>query len=234
MALLEVVLNQTFFNQKCVNRFTYEASGTPAAVSLSFALASALGAVYDLTAIPPAYPPGTLIADLAALQSNDVIFNSLSAKNIYSVTDFYDTPFVPSLTGADTAQALSPIMAYGWRSNRVRTDVARGTKRFVGVTETFNTEGGVVAPGSTVIINMTARLSETLSYDDEGNMLTFVPVVCGKEKYPVMKDGEPTGTFAYRYYETLAEQMEHTAVGVTWQAYDTLRGQASRQYGKGS
>lgn len=235
MPLIEAVLVQTYAGQQCINRFTYLATGTPAAVSFSFALLSAMGGIFDLVAVPPAYPAGTLIKTLAALQDGDVQFNTLSAKNLYSVTDFYENPFVPTLNGAIVGEGASPALAFGFRSNRVRTDVARGMKRFVGVPESFMGQGGTMPTGAGGNIDtLRIKLTEVLSYDDSGNTLTFTPSVLGKEKYEVEVGGIPTGRFAYRYFPTEAEQLDHTAVGVAWQAYDTVRTQVSRQYGRGS
>lgn len=47
MPIMEVVLTQNYYGQEIINRFNYRASGTPAAVTYSFALVSALGAIYD-------------------------------------------------------------------------------------------------------------------------------------------------------------------------------------------
>ena len=68
-------------------------------------------------------------------------------------------------------------------------------------------------------------------YDDEGNTLTFTPIVCKKQKYAV-PDSDPV-RYAYRYFPTEAEQMDEIAEGVTWQAYTQTRSQTSRQYGRG-
>jgi hypothetical protein len=71
-------------------------------------------------------------------------------------------------------------------------------------------------------------MSATLTYDDEGNTLSFQPCVVGRE----WREGN-TGKFAYRYYETESEQLENVATSVTWQPYSTVRTQVYRQYGRG-
>jgi hypothetical protein len=234
MALFEVILTQIYQGQNTVNRWNYVSSGTPAAVTLSYALASAMGAIYDLTAIPPAYPPNTLIDRISELQDAQVLFNTLSVRNVYSTTDFYETPFTPALNGTQSGDGNSPAVAIGYRTNRIQTDVRRGTKRFVGIPESFVGDGGTLSIGSGGNIDqLRLAMNATLTYDDEGNTLSFLPCVCGREKYEVMKDGLPTGRFAYKYFPDLAEQLEHTAQGVQWQAYDVVRTQVSRQYGRG-
>lgn len=226
--LMEVVLSQVYEGQQTVNRWNYVGSGTPAAVTMSFALISALGAIYD-----GAYPTDSLLFKLHSLQSNAVTFEGVSARNIYSAVDFYETVFVPALTGANTGEAGSPALAYGFRTNRIRTDVARGMKRFAGVTESNMGAGGSVDVTGSGFTDLIAKMNEVLTYDDEGNTLTFAPAVFGKEKYEVEVGGVPTGRFAYRYFGTQSEQEDHIAQGIAWQAYDKVRTQVTRQFGRG-
>lgn len=233
MALYEVILQQTYFGQEIINRWNYISQGTPAAVSGSFALTSALGAIFDAVAVPPAYPVGLLMRLLASAQANDVTFDFLSVRNLYSVTDFYETPFLNPLTGTQTSESLSPVNAFGFRTNRVRTDIRRGTKRLVGVTVDAVVDGGTVA---TAFVNaqlnpIATEMSQVLEYNDEGNALTFTPAIFGRERY--LPDPERPDRPAYRYYPTEVEQLEHVATGILWDAYPQTRSQTSRQYGKG-
>lgn len=232
MALYEVILNQNYYGQNCVNRWNYVSTGTPAAVSGSFALASALGAIYDLVAVPPAYPDDTLIAALVALQSESVSFTQLTVLNPYDPIDFYQTPFDPALIGDVGSDGESPAVSYGFRTNVVNRSIRRGTKRFVGVAETGILGGGVLSdPALALCATVAEKMSETLSYDDEGNTLSFAPAICSKEKYTV--DGSSPARYAYRYYSTLSAQLVRTALGINWEAYEQTRTQTSRQYGRG-
>jgi len=228
--LYEVVINQLFKNQLCVSRLNYLMTGTPASVSGSFALVKALGA------IPSAgiYPSSTFMSTLAQLQSEDVAYQDISAKNIYSVTDFYETPFVPPYIGTVSGDSESPALAYGFTSSRVRTDINRGQKRFVGVAESVTGSGGVIDPTSVLFTGMAEVLGITLEYDDEGTTLSFAPCIVCKERYEVEVDGEPTGRFAYRYYTSEATQLDHLAIGGAWSVKPNVRTQVSRQYGRGS
>lgn len=234
MSLLEVVLTSVYFNQQCINRWNYVGGGTPAAVTPSFGLASAFGAIYDEGHIPPEYPPNTLMQRIARMSSNQVTFQQLTVLNVYDPADFYQTPFVPTYTGEATAEGESPAVAYGFRTNVVRRDIARATKRFVGVTEDRVAPGGLLAVGSAAIWDdLSALMSDVLEYDDEGNTLTYAPAVCSKLKYSPPSPPAKAGAVAYKYYSTLALQLEHTATGITWEKYTTTRTQTSRQYGKG-
>lgn len=232
MALYEVVLQQRYFGQEIINRWNYVSTGTPAAVSGSFALASALGAIYDAVAVPPGYPSDTLMTLLAEMQANDVVFDFLSVRNIYSNTDFYETPFLNPLVGSQLSEALSPTEAFGYRTNRVRSDIRRGTKRFVGVTVNTVADGGVIASNAFVGLQLIAdAMTAVLEYNDEGNTLSFTPAVFGREKY--LPNPERPDKPAYRYYPTENEQEDHIAAGILWSYYPQTRSQTSRQYGRG-
>jgi hypothetical protein len=238
MALLEATLAMIFAGQQCICRWNYVSSGTPAAVSRSFGLAAAMGAIYDLIAVPPGYPTGTFMQLLAACISTGVTFEQLTVLNVYDVTDFYQTPFVNPYTGERTGESMSPALAYGWRSTQVRRDVARATKRLPGVSEAQVGTEGIVVAGQLTIMNAFADImSDALTYDDEGNTLTYTPAVVKKQRYnPSTRLADPAGT-AYRYIPVgagaEAAQLAQTAVGIAWQSYNAVRTQVSRQYGHG-
>jgi predicted enzyme related to lactoylglutathione lyase len=234
VAVFEAILEQTYAGQSIVNRWNYIGTGVPASVSLSFALAQALGAIYDEVAVPPAYPAAGLMRKIAAIQAQGVVFDALTVKDVYSATDFYSTLFTPALTGDVGGEANSPAMAFGFFTNRIRTDVRRATKRFTGVPESASVNLGLINSSITAAMQAVATaMSAVLTYDDEGNTLTFTPAVCGKERYdPDSGLADPEGR-AYRYFPTEAAQMLKTAQGVLWDYYPQVRTQTSRQYGRG-
>jgi hypothetical protein len=224
--LYEITVFGTYFNQQIVNRFNYVSTGVPASVSGSFALMNAFGAVFSST--PPA---GLPLTSWMAYVSNEYKITNIivRAPADYAVEDFYERPFPTPYGGGNSNEGLSPTSAFGFRTSRVRLDIARGTKRLVGVCETQTDAGGNLT--STAIANMTTvadDFSDTLTYDDEGNTITFSPCVVQKVEYET-----PKGTKAYRYYPTLAQQLEHIALGVVWSPYTTVRTQTSRQYARG-
>lgn len=234
MAILEVTLLATYFNQEIVNRWNYVTGGTPAAVSLSYAMAFAFGAIYDGALPAPGYPTNTVMSNIRRNIVSGVVFQQLTVINPYDPVDFYQAPFVQPYGGNVPGEGMSPLVAFGFRTNQVRRDVRRATKRFAGVPEASVGAGGVI--GSTILgeLNDLAEvMSDILEYDDEGNTITFAPAVVSKEEYDPNPSVPTANHRAYRYYPTLAEQLEHTATGITWQTYDTVRSQVSRQYGKG-
>lgn len=229
MAILEVVLNQRYANQLCVNRFHYVSSGTPAAVTLSFALISAMG-LLEATGSPKVFPNETIGVSLQVCQNPSVEFLSTYARDLYSVTDFYESPYPSGVTGQKPGAGMSPLAALGFTASRVRTDIRRASKRFVGCNEEFWASGGILTGEAVALADdLAEQMSAVLSYDDEGNTITFTPAVLGYEKYTT-----DSGKVAYRPYATVSAQMAHVATGWQYQAIQTMRSQNSRQYGRGA
>jgi hypothetical protein len=227
MAIMEVLLRQRYYEQECLNRFHYIGAGTPAAVSLSFALADALGFIYTGTA--PTSAAGTLFGWLRSLQAIAVEYVEVQIRDLYSETDFYLRPFVAGTHGVVDNEPQSPVLAYGFNSNRITTVVRRGQKRFVGVDDsTVDDGGGITSSWLTTMNGVADEMSAVQTYDDEGNTLTFTPAVLSLEKYTA-----PSGKPAYRPYASASVQLAHAAVGVNWSAKETVRSQTSRQYGHG-
>lgn len=228
MAIMEVVLVQRYYNQTVLNRFHYIASGTPAAVTLSYGLLHAM-ALLPSRLSNGSFPNGVFMNKVQAIQVADVTTISANARDLYSVTDFYESPFPTPPTGGNGGQGQSPAVAYGFSQSRVRTDIRRGMKRFVGVSESSVDGGGVIASGTLGIMSDLADLmGDTLTYDDEGNTLTYAPCILGYEEYTT-----PSGKKAYRKYATASAQLAHVAQGGIWSPYTTTRTQTSRQYGRG-
>src|SRR5688500_10686960 len=231
MAIMEVTVTQQYAGQECVNRWNYIASGVPASLSLSFALTNALGAI-EAAGV---YPATSLMRRIADVQSNGVTFDTITVKDVYSVTDFYSTPFISLLQGARAGEGMSPINALGFRSSRVRSDIRRATKRFVGVSENDAGSQGVLTGAILPLLAALAlEMGDIQTWNDEGSTLTFTPCVVSKELYdPNPENPLAKNHTAYRYYETEAEQMLHVAQGISWDYYPQVRSQVSRQYGKG-
>jgi hypothetical protein len=228
MAILELTSVQEYFGQLVINRLHYVSTGTPAAVTLSFALMSAAGFIPPV-GNPDSFPTDTLADAIRQLQSSALKYISTVTRDLYSVTDFYEVPYATAIVGGRTGAPASPAFAYGARSNRVRTDIRRGMKRFAGVTEEMMGDGGVLTTTAQGSLEFTcAALSDVLSYDDEGNTITFAPAILGLVEYTT-----PSGKRAYRIHPTVSAQLSNTATGVVWQGYDTVRTQVSRQYGRG-
>lgn len=223
MAIYEITLSQTFAGVTAINRWNYVSSGTGQVVTGSFALSRAFGYMASTT-----LGGGSVLETLRGVQSQAAFFSNLVVKNLYSVSDFLEVPFVPNTRGALVQEAMPPFAGYGFKTNRVRSDISRGTKRFIGATETAQDSGIISGAVLTTLQILAQKMSDVITYDDGGESFTFTPTVCGKEEYQT-----PSGNRAYRYYATETEQLANSAVGVVWQPYTTIRSQTSRQFGVG-
>lgn len=226
--LYEVLTRQTYYEQQVLNRFHYLSTVDPVSASGSFALAWGLGFINGVTPFVPDVP--SLFAALLDIQSDQLVYNEVQISALYDPMDFFAVPYNPAIPGANVSESMSPIAAVGFRSNRVRTDIRRGFKRFSGASEAQFTSGGAVAPGAeSNIIEVATQLSATVEYTEDGDSGSFVPVVCQFEMYT-----SPPAPKAYRKYATFEDQILHTAVSVTYAGYDKMRTQNSRQYGRGA
>ena len=161
-----------------------------------------------------------------------MVFNSVLARAVYIDDDFYDSPFLAGTQGllSGSGQGTSPIDAFGFFSSRVKQSINRGYKRFVGLSEGAVGEAGNMESATlTAMETLAGYMGDTLVYDDEGESLTFIPAIVQKEKYVVTESGKD----AYKYYASQATQLAHTAQGIDWSPYTTVRSQVSRQYGRG-
>lgn len=223
--LFEVILRQAFLQKNILNRWFYNGTGTPASVDLSFALISALGGIPD--EITAAFPAGSLMEAVALIQSDQLVYVELSAEALYDVTDFYSVPYPPSQNALMAGDPLSPFDAYAIQSNRVRTDIRRGNKRFAGVTENNVENGGTLTAAMLPEVQHLADvMGDTLTYDDEGNTLTFQPAILSFEKHAPDADHDEDW---YSKYSTNALQLDHAALGISWTAKPAKTTQNTRK-----
>lgn len=228
--VMEVVIEGLYHGQQIMNRWNYNASGTPSGVSMSFALASAMGCIPDTGA----YPTGTMFEAIRNIGTAKLTFVQIITKLIYVPTDFYTAPFLTGTVGLGSTDnsEQSPTVAYGFFTNLVRRDVSRATKRFVCVQGSY--VGATDSILGVTIMNflnaLATKMSDTLTYTAGGNNLSFQPCVAGKQKYTVPASGKN----AYRYYPTETEQQAKLAVGIIWSPYTVPRTQTSRQFKRGA
>lgn len=234
MAIMEVVVAQSYYNQVIINRFNFLSGGIPAAVTHSFALSQAIGANQDYLD-EGAFAGESLLETQRLMQVVQLAYTSIYVRDLYSNVDFYELPIVSGVNGALTGvEGFSPAVTMAFRSSRVRTDIDRGRKRLAGQPETWTTGGGVWATtGSPQVLSdqYAGKLAEVLSYTDEGNSLTYTPIVLGTERYNAGTVEAPV--WKYRRHLTEAEQLANIASGMIWQLVPNTRSQNSRQYGKG-
>ena len=224
--LYEVVLNGVYYGQKTVNRFNYYVSPSDGAAATANNLANAMGLPFTTGAAVE----GSLLEALQDLVSSNYLFSSMFVRDVYSNTDFTER-FIDG-TGTVAGESLSPVMAFGFRTNIKNLAVHRGMKRFAGVAESSSSAGGTLTGGAITLAEaLAAKMSETIVDVNADIAAFFVPCVVGKEKYVV--PGSDPVRYAYRYFPTVDEQFDSLAIGVTWENYDNSRTQVSRQYGRG-
>lgn len=221
----EVTLKQNFFGQTAINRWNYLGTGTPIAVVPAFALLSAMGLI-DTAGV---LPLDTVGGDIQRLQTGNTEFIQALCRTVTNEnpTDFYDYPYPAGVVGSGSgSDSMTPVNAYGFFTNRVRTDISRGTKRFVDVVEGAVGPGGVLESAAITALNgLAEHMTDVLSYTTGGESLQFAPIVCGKLEYTT-----PSGKRGYKYYSTQVLQQAHIAQGIVWQPYREVRSQVSRQY----
>jgi len=224
--LYEAVLKGVYFGQQTINRFNYYVAPTDGDAATANQLANAMG----LPITDGDFAADSLLAALQALVSTNFIFSSLFVRDVYSNTDFTER-FLDAI-GATVADGTSPINSFGFRTDIKNLVVHRGMKRFAGVSENDSSQGGNLAAGAITKAELLAtRMSADIADAGADIAAVFKPCVVGKERY-VVPNSDPV-RHAYRYFPTVDEQFFTLAVGVTWENYDNVRSQVSRQYGRG-
>jgi len=227
MPLYEVTLRQSYYDQQCINVWSYYSGPAIGATPSALELLTLMGFIPE--GDPLEFPADTIAAALAVIQSDNVQYLSVEAKELYSLTDFYEAAYAPPLTGLNTGgDSMSPFVAYGSYSRRVRTDIRRAFKRFVGVMEADVQAGGTLTSGS---ITENTTLATAMSDVLAGSTASYSPAVISRLKEAI-PDTDPV-RYRYVLYPTEAEQEEHTAFNLTFAPYTVVRSQTSRQYGRG-
>lgn len=228
--LYEVTLTGHLFQQEIVNRWNYRSDGDDVPSGNSFALASAMG----LIPVAGAFPADTLAHAIANVIAADMHWEQVIVRAVYDPLDFVDIPFSPVAPGLiGSGDTESPFLAFGFKTNRVRTDIGRGYKRISGLVEGAIADGGVIESGSvSALTDIADLMSDILPFTESALTINFTPCVVKKQRYTA-----PSGKPAYRYIPVAdggeAAQLELIATGITWAPYDTVRSQVSRQYGRG-
>jgi len=223
--LYEITLVGDLGGQLLVNRWNYRGDGDDVPSGDAFGLASAMGFI----PVAGVFPTGTVADAIAQFTSNGVTWNQVVCRAVYDPLDFVDLPFVPVASGLQSGDVEAMFVAYGIRSNRVRTDIGRGYKRFAGVNESHVSSLGVIDVTAIGLIeNLCALMADVLSFTETSLTMSYTPVIAKKFPYTT-----PSGRTAYRYNPVEATQMAALAAGIVWESYPTVRSQVSRQIGKG-
>lgn len=225
MTFLEVTVFMTYFGQRCVNVYNVVTTDTPAAVTPSFGALQAMGFVPTLGV----FPADKFFANMKGPLSNQVVFNQVRIKNPYNDLDFISLPYAATVTGGTSGEATSPLVAYSIFSNQTRLDIQAGQKRFVGVNEANVDSGGIVNSAQVAALqDLCDIMSAPMTYDDEGNLLSYRIVVAKK-----FTDLEADPPIINGYFPTLELQMANVAQTLLWTPRAYVSSQTTRQYGRG-
>jgi hypothetical protein len=224
-ALYEVTLVGKLGSSTIVNRWNYVGDVNEVPSGDAYGLLSAMG----LVPTAGAFPADTLGDAIADLTSNGLEWNQALCRSIYTPTDFRDLPFVPVVPGLQSGDVEAAFVAIGFRSNRVRTDIKRGFKRFAGVNESLvNSFGALTGAAITLTTALAAKLGEVLDFTESSLTNHYTPCIVHK-----FKDETDPDHPLYRYYDDIADQLDNVATGIVWEGYPTVRSQVSRQIGRG-
>lgn len=220
--------------QLIVNRLNFTTNNETVETATALGLLRALG--YD--AGEAGEPIGaTFLANFLAAQTTAYQIDEIIVRNLWSVTDFVTQP----VSGAGwqgsivigAGDGLPMFVAAKLRTNRVRTDIRRGTLSLTGGTEE-QTEGADVWTSGylTLLNNVAGSLNTPPSYTNGGASTQFLPSVFKKEDY-VVPGSDPVRK-AYRYYTDFALFQANIASPVTWSAVERVSSQVSRKIGRGA
>jgi hypothetical protein len=125
MAIYELVMQYTVYEQECQNRFYYK-SGTPGDVANG---AEDVCVGFELTC-------AAAIEDVWTGQVGGVDWHLLKARDLYNALDFYENTTVGRVgTNTDTTPAVPSFTSVSLRSPRYRVGRNRWYKRFAGIPE---------------------------------------------------------------------------------------------------
>jgi len=221
--------------QQIVNRLNFTSDIDDPTVTTAFSLLQSLGwDVADVTtpSVNSVFE-NLLIAQTTAYQMDEIL-----VRNLFNVTDFVTMP----VTGAGWAGQITiasgdripTFVASKIQTNRVRTDIRRGSLALTGGTEE-QIEGSDV--WNTAYVGLLTDLCSALNLPPSrtvgASTVLWRPSVYSKERYEVNPGGDPV-RYAYRYYLTEEEQAQHVAIGVTWSPVEDVTSQVSRKIGRGS
>lgn len=230
--LLEMTIRGEDRGQTYINRLNVIADLLPS----TFSLAMAVSAAYGFDPDQPGDPiPDTLAGDLCLMGTASFRINEVVVRNIYTPTDLF-TMLTPGAGWVGTLSAggatLPVFVSAKLRTNRVRSDVRRGTMSLVAPVESVVDDNGII---SGVFLNYMGdvcnRLNATYSHAGIGETVTFRTCVVGKERYAV--PGYEPPRYAYRYYSDKATQMGRLAQSVVFEPVTRVSSQVSRKFGHG-
>lgn len=220
--------------QLTVNRLNFTSNNETVETANAVGLLTAIG--YD--PLDPGAPDENGLLDaLLQAQTTGYQMDEIIVRNLWSVTDFVTQPVSGSGWQGGIAvaagDALPTFVAAKLRTNRVRTDIRRGTLSLTGGTEEQMEGLDVWNTAYMALLDaVAAALNAGPTVTIGGASTQFLPSVFKKERY-VVPDSDPV-RFAYRYYTDFVLFQANIASPVTWSAVERVSSQVSRKIGRGA
>lgn len=232
--IVDVTHQQEYDGQLVLNTYTYISDSDEDADVLCQAVLNALGVVDTNGAFPGSYASGGLAEAVQNFQVPSVTHVAWRAITPYDPLGLYEVVLPPGSDGArpgtQAGDDLAPFIAASIRSNRLRRDVRRGFKRYVGIregdvdTNTINDDyGALTALQSLATTAGTAFVGETSSVASITVNPSIVPL-----------QPNPSPPPAYQLFPTETEAINAAAIGVTYSTPGTVTTQNSRKRGRGA
>lgn len=160
------------------------------------------------------------------MQPAEVLTTEVKARNLFNDADAFAIPFsLPGAVAGDR-QMFSTFNAFGFALNGDNPAVKNGSKRYVGVSEDYVSDGVVTgAPLITALDNIASSLVSPLLVGTIILDPVFVPVIVKR-----VRTGSP-GAYEYRLPETSLESVISRVVVAIWDVIVTS--QLSRKIGVG-
>lgn len=182
----------------------------------------------------------SVLENLLTCQTVRYSMNEIQVRSLTSVIDFITQPLNPALWMGAIAVPVGDgalnFSAARLRTNRVRTDIRRGTLSLSGGTEEqIEGQDNWTAGYFELLQDLCDALNATKSYTVGETVTVFRNAVFQKEKYISRPGGmDLSPRYAYRYYTDEEEFISHTAVGLTWAPVQRVSSQVTRKFGRGA
>lgn len=220
-----------------MNQLTFLSESDDPTTTNAYGLLQALG-FQPLDTSEPV--PGSVLGTLLEAQTVRYSMEEIQVRSLTSVIDFITQPVSPvqwaGRIAVPTGDGALNFSAARLRTNRVRTDIRRGTLSLSGGTEEqIEGQDNWTAGYLDLLSDVCTALNAVKSYTVGGVTTVFRNAVFQKEKYVSRPGGmDLSPRYAYRYYTDEEEFISHTAVGVTWSPVQRVSSQNSRKFGRGA
>jgi len=229
--IFTATLQGRYFGQLLINRFQFISSSDVSPVEGCQALANALGAVdTNGVVLTNPFPVGTLMGELEQLQNSALEYIAMEVITPYDAFGLFERVFPAGTNGnsGGSGDNLAPFITASIRSGRTRRDVRRGFKRFSGLTEDQITSTGIVTGTLSVLGDVAASISGTITGDAGPLNVAFQSAVVPLKRVP---DSNPP---QYERFENEGAAVSASAFPLVYEAEDKVTTQNSRKIGRGA